>query len=116
MTFEYRHVTVVRVIDGDTVELEIDLGNKIAWRDHFRLYGIDTPERGRTGASEATARLSELLSNGLHRVETFKPDKYGRWLAKLSIPTSGGELCVNDLLVVEGHAVSYFGGVKGAIP
>jgi micrococcal nuclease len=113
MSYVYRHATVLRVIDGDTVEIEIDMGNKIKWRDKFRLMGIDTPERGQPGAREASYYLDNtLLVNQLHRVETHKPDKYGRWLADLWIGTDGGELHVNRMMIVEGHAREYHGGAK----
>lgn len=112
MTYEYRHVTVRRVIDGDTADMEIDLGNRVVWRDNFRLMGIDSPERGQPGYAEASARLTELIALGLSRIETFKPDKYGRWLADLYVAADNGELHVNRLLVVEGHAREYFGGKK----
>ena len=113
MSYVYRHADVVRTLDGDTVELDIDLGNKTRWRDTFRLNGIDTPERGQPGHREATIRLIDLLSNGLARVETHKPDKYGRWLVDLYIATQqGGELHVNRLLIVDGFAKEYFGGKK----
>lgn len=113
MSFIYRHVAVERVIDGDTVVMAIDLGNKITWRDSFRLMGIDTPERGQPGYASATAYLAGLIGVGLSRVTTHKPDKYGRWLADLFIETDGGELHVNRLMVVEGYAKEYFGGNKG---
>ena len=112
MSFTYRHVAVVRVIDGDSVALSIDMGNKIKWTDNFRLLGIDTPERGQPGYSEATQHIKYLLGNGVARVETFKPDKYGRWLCEIYISTSGGELLVNKLMVIDGHAKEYFGGKK----
>ena len=112
MTYEYRHVTVERIIDGDTAVISIDLGNKLTWRDSFRLNGIDTPERGTPGATEAVDRLRELLAAGLSRIQTHKPDKFGRWLATLWIAVEGGELNINQLLVAEGLAREYFGGAK----
>lgn len=113
MSYQYRHVKVERIIDGDTVEMTIDLGNKITWRDNFRLYGIDTPERGQPLYHEATEYLSRLLMSGVTRIETFKPDKFGRWLADLYIDSlGGGELHVNRLMVVEGFAVDYAGGSR----
>jgi micrococcal nuclease len=110
--YVYRHVTVERVIDGDTVILSVDMGNKITWRDSFRLMGIDTPERGQPGYTEACDHLAGLLASGLSKIETFKPDKFGRWLAALHVDADGGELNVNTLMVVAGHAREYFGGVK----
>jgi micrococcal nuclease len=113
MSYVYKHAQIIRVIDGDTVELEIDLGNHTRWRDHFRLYGIDTPERGQPGHKEATVHLTNLLWNSIDHVETYKPDKYGRWLVDLHIAANqGGSLLVNKLMVLDGHAKEYFGGTK----
>ena len=113
MTYEYTHVVADRVVDGDTVVLAIDLGNKIVWSDTFRLKGIDTPERGQPGYREAATRLTELIAHGIARVQTFKPDKYGRWLVDIYVGGDcGGEVLVNTKLVLEGHARVYDGGKK----
>lgn len=115
MSYVYQHVGVDRVIDGDTVGLTIDMGNAIRWTEHFRLNGIDTPERGQPGYSEAKGFLEELLATTpLVRVETFKPDKYGRWLADLYVGAdAGGAMQVNRLMILQGHAKEYLGGRKG---
>ena len=110
--YVYRHVEVDRVIDGDSIVLAIDLGNKITWRDSFRLMGIDTPERGQPGYAEATQFLTQMVENKLTLVVTHKPDKFGRWLADLYVATDGGELHVNTMMLVERHAVPYHGGKK----
>lgn len=110
MSYVYRHASLVRVIDGDSAEIIIDMGNHIRWTQVFRLHGIDTPERKQQGHDEATNRLTELLKCGLSRVETFKPDKYGRWLA---VVWNGEDMNVNATLVAEGLAREYFGGAKG---
>lgn len=110
--YVYHHATVERVIDGDSVVLVVDMGNKITWRENFRLMGIDTPERGQAGYASASEYLGRLIGNGLSRIETHKPDKYGRWLADLYIAADNGELHVNRMMVVEGHAREYFGGRK----
>lgn len=112
MSFQYRHVELLKVIDGDSAWLRIDMGNCVAWTDNFRLNGINAPELGTQGAEDAKAYLISLLKNGISRVETFKPDKYGRWLADIYVNTDGGELLVNKIMVVEGHAVEYFGGPR----
>lgn len=113
MSYVYRHVKVIRVVDGDTVELDIDLGNSIRWQGNFRLFGIDTPEKNQQGYQEAIAYLNNLLTTPLTRVETYKPDKFGRWLVDLYIPTEqGGELHVNKLMIINNYAKEYFGGKK----
>lgn len=112
MSFFYHNVNVVRVIDGDSIELSIDVGNHITWRANFRLYGIDTPERGHPLYHEATEHLSKLLLLGVSKVQTHKPDKFGRWLVTVWVPVTGGDLCVNEAMVVEGFAKEYWGGAK----
>lgn len=112
MTFEYQHVKVIRVVDGDTICLDIDMGNSIWWTANFRLSGIDTPERGQPGYGAATFRVQELVEKGLSRVITHKPDKFGRWLADVYVPVDGGDMLVNQVLINEGLAKPYFGGVK----
>jgi micrococcal nuclease len=112
--------TVVRWVDGDTVDLDADLGFKMTLRDRFRLYGIDTPERRpkksdfttdearREEIKKADAALAyceKLAPAGTKLiVRTFKDEqgKYGRWLADLHLPTE--QRTLNEMLVAEGHA------------
>ena len=112
--------TVVRWVDGDTVDLEIDLGFKTAVKDRFRLYGIDTPElrpKKADFASEearreeikkadaALAYCEKIAPVGTRLVvRTFKDEKgkYGRWLADLRLPME--QRTLNEMLVTEGHA------------
>lgn len=105
--WRYDHVELVRVIDGDTVELLIDMGNSIRWQGKFRLYGIDTPER-QAGLQAASFVQQTLLISGIDYVETYKPDKYGRWLVTI---ISGGKNLSGEL-VARGLAKQYFGGRK----
>lgn len=112
MTYEYRHAKVLRVIDGDTIEISVDAGNHMTWTANFRLHGIDTPERGHPMYHEATEYLSKLLMVGVSRIQTHKPDKFGRWLVTIWVPVTGGELCVNEVMVAEGYAKEYWGGAK----
>lgn len=109
--YEYR-ATVVRWIDGDTVDLNVDLGFHLTMAGRFRLDGIDTPERGRQGHLEAKARAEALAPVGSDvLVITEKGDKYGRWLAVLCPPVGPP---VNVTLVYEGLAKPYNGGAKDA--
>lgn len=121
--FEYR-ATCDRVIDGDTVDLRIDLGFNVYTKDRFRLLGINTPElhskdvAERTKAEEAKRALELKIGDGQPRehpapvltVKTFKSagDKYGRWLAVIFV----GDLDINAQMIKEGYAVSYDGGKK----
>jgi micrococcal nuclease len=107
--YEYK-ADVVRWIDGDTVELDVDLGFRLSFRDHFRLDGIDTPERGSVGYITAKVRAAQLAPPGSSvLIQTAKSDKYGRYLAALW--TDVGPT-VNHTLVEEGLAKPYYGGKK----
>lgn len=110
--YEYR-ARVMRVIDGDTVEPEIDLGFRVSLEVVLRLVGINTlevhgPDRPRGLA--AKQHLVELLqqltpADGRITVRTQKDltEKYGRYLATLI----AGEVNLNDRMVVDGHAVPF---------
>ena len=110
--WRYDYAQLVRVIDGDTLELDIDMGNSIRWRGKFRLYGIDTPEaHGTTAQAGVHARevlAGMLLASGIDYVETHKPDKYGRWLVTV---IAGGKNLSGEM-VARGLAKQYFGGRK----
>jgi micrococcal nuclease len=97
----------VRVVDGDTIDLDIDLGMFVHRFDRTRLYGIDTPEI--RGASKAEGLKSmEFVKTAVGEamtavplwVETFidKNEKYGRLLAKVWYEKSGVMVCLNDEL------------------
>jgi micrococcal nuclease len=110
MNYEYKAV-VNRVVDGDTVWMDVDLGFMITVRLDFRLAGINAPEV--IGASKACglkskAELERLLSLGRIRAITSKSDKYGRWLAQLYVDCQDGSVIdVNATMVVGGFAVLY---------
>ena len=111
MAFVYFHVEVIRVIDGDTVELNIDMGNSTFWRDKFRLIGINAPETHSTdkvAADPATAFLADAVKEQGLSVHTKGKDKYGRWLCILF--TIKGN--VNVRMIEAGHAVPYDGGKR----
>lgn len=85
MLYRYK-ATVVRVVDGDTIDVDIDLGfYTILHKQRVRLYGIDAPEvRGREKIAglESKAWLMEAIQDQAIELVTFKDakGKYGRWL------------------------------------
>lgn len=103
--------TVVRWVDGDTVDLNVDVGFHINMTDRFRLYGIDTPERGQVNHDEAWHYAEGLAPVGSRvLVRTYKQEKYGRWLAEVYPARS--DVSVNTDLIQAKLAYEYFGGTK----
>jgi micrococcal nuclease len=106
--------TIVNIVDGDTVDAVIDLGFSLTMKLRLRFYGIDTQEMNdkdpvlREQAQRAKASVSDRILNKQVVLETYKPDKYGRYLA--DIYYAGAHL--NKELVTEGLAVEYFGGTR----
>lgn len=91
--FEY-HAIALHVVDGDTLDVTIDLGFRLTITERVRLYGIDTPERGDAGYLDATVALRGLvmgfdpLRPPQLIIRSVKPhDKYGRWLATIETRT-----------------------------
>jgi len=108
MTYEYLG-EVTNVVDGDTLDITIDLGLRIISKQRVRLYGIDTPERGQPGFTDATARLKELVLGKVVLARTIKPTtKYGLWGAAIEVVEGD----VTTILINEGLGVPYFGGTK----
>lgn len=115
-------VHVVRVVDGDTVDVDIDLGFKIQLKDErVRIMGIDTPESRTSDKVEklfglaAKNRLYELLEKDAKLITTEDKDgedmkgKFGRILGDFR--AADGRL-VTEIMIEEGHCVPYFGGSK----
>lgn len=117
--YEYK-VKITRIVDGDTVDAEVDLGFDTFIKDRIRLIGIDTPESRTRNKKEkklglaSKARLKELCSmnKGNLVLKTSKEGKgkFGRILG--SILVEGSQVSLNDVLVAEGHARPYSGGNK----
>ena len=78
---------LLRCVDGDTFDADVDLGFHVWKRVRFRLLDVDTPERGQPGFVEATGKLEQLLASklcdGFLDVECSKTGKYGRWLGRV---------------------------------
>tara|TARA_B100001287_G_scaffold95499_1_gene80242 strand:- start:1018 stop:1479 length:462 start_codon:yes stop_codon:yes gene_type:complete len=125
--YEYR-AKILKVIDGDTVDVDIDLGFGVVLTDErVRMMGIDTPESRTRDKIEkkfglaSKARLKEILGNEtilqtqINRNGEDMKGKFGRILGDFQIELDGETKLATQVLVEEGHAVPYFGGSKQEI-
>ena len=84
--FQYA-ATVLRVIDGDTIDVNLDLGFRVRFETQLRFKGVNTPElRGPTRAAGMTSKayVEQAVPPGtLIIVNTYKVEKYGRYLAEV---------------------------------
>ncbi len=118
--YEYKVSRLYRVVDGDTIEIDIDLGFDVAIHKMVRLAGIDTPESRTKDAYEKKLGLEakEWLKTRLKdaesiRIKTEKPDsteKFGRILGWLY--TGNEPVSINETMIQEGYAWSYLGEKK----
>jgi micrococcal nuclease len=113
---------LIRVVDGDTVDLIIDLGFDTLRKERFRLYGIDAPEmRTEDGKAakkwlwDALQPLDAIYVQTIQLSTKAKRDKYGRFLAVLFDDTSDMQASgptntpvspasINAKMIAEGHA------------
>lgn len=107
----------VRVVDGDTIDVEMSLGFHLRALMRLRLLGVDCPER--QGATREAGALASLYTatwvaetDPAHAdwpllVTTHKSDVFGRFLARVERCSDGR--CLNDDLVADGHAVPFDG-------
>ena len=116
----YRIKSVLKVVDGDTIDASIDLGFDISLSKRIRLAGIDAPESRTTNLKEKALGLEskEWLKKTLEDakdilIKTEKPDsteKYGRIIGHLFI--NDQETSLNNQMIDEGYALAYEGGKK----
>jgi len=124
--YEYR-ATVIKVVDGDTVDVDIDLGFGIVLSDErVRIAGIDTPESRTRDKEEkkfglaAKARVKQLLGKTCVLKTQINKDgedmkgKFGRILGDFSVYDSATDSwrMITEVLISEGHAVPYHGQNK----
>ena len=125
--YEYKAV-VDRVVDGDTIDVTIDLGFKVWKKMRVRMEGINTPESRTRDLEEkkrglaAKDRLKSILefNNNKCILKVSGVGKYGRALATVLVeslsPLNGEDgvtlIDVNKQLIEEGHAVEYWGGKR----
>ena len=118
--FEYYVKKVTKVVDGDTIDVEIDLGFDISFSSRVRLAGIDTPESRTTDKMEKALGL-EAKSYLKHEIEAAKSvviktekmdssEKYGRILGWVFL--DGSTVSLNEKMITDGHAWGYLGDTK----
>ena len=116
-SFEY-NATLVKVLDGDTIDAYIDLGFDLKIKKRIRYMGIDTWESRTRDKEEkvkglaAKARNKELLEAGTFKIVSYGTGKFGRVLGEVFVQTDDGLVSVNETLISEGHAYIYDGGKK----
>ena len=118
-------VVVIKVVDGDTVDVDIDLGFGVCLKDErVRIMGIDTPESRTSDRVEdlfgeaAKARLKQLMKHGGKLITTEDKSgedmkgKFGRILGDFKVEYNGEMKRVTEIMEAEGHCAPYFGGSK----
>jgi micrococcal nuclease len=112
---------VERVVDGDTIDVVLDLGFDILYKSRVRLYGIDTPESRTRNLDEkargkmASAFLKEAIDNGTKVViQTKLKDSRGKFGRVLGNVVVDG-ININQSMIDNYHAAAYFGQSKEAI-
>ena len=118
--YEYRVKKVLKIVDGDTIDVDIDLGFSISYTQRVRLAGIDTPESRTTDKTEKALGLEvkDKLKKAIDAatnvvIKTEKPDsseKYGRILGWLYLDNNN--VSINQTLIDEGYAWGYMGETK----
>ena len=118
--YTYTVKKLYKVVDGDTIDVDIDLGFNISYYQRVRLAGIDTPESRTTDkiekqlGLEVKKKLDDILKSANKIIiKTEKPDsteKYGRILGWIYIDDQ--EESVNQMLINDGFAWEYMGETK----
>jgi micrococcal nuclease len=118
--YEYHVKKVTNVVDGDTIDVEIDLGFDISFSSRVRLAGIDTPESRTTDKAEKVLGLeakeyvkSKIKDAKVVVIKTEKMDsseKYGRILGWVFL--DGSKISINEQMIADGYAWGYLGDTK----
>ena len=118
--YEYHVKKVTNVVDGDTIDVEIDLGFDISFSSRVRLAGIDTPESRTTDKAEKVLGLEakEYVKSKIKDakeviIKTEKMDsseKYGRILGWVFL--DGSKISINEQMIADGYAWGYLGDTK----
>jgi micrococcal nuclease len=118
--FEYYVKKVSKVVDGDTIDVDIDLGFDISFSSRVRLAGIDTPESRTTDKVEKALGLEAkaFLKSAIDSAKTYviktekidSSEKYGRILGWLFL--DGSDKSINEEMITAGYAWGYLGETK----
>jgi micrococcal nuclease len=101
--FVFLNCTGIYIVDGDTLDVDIDVGFDFKTTQRLRLLGIDTPERNQSGYDEAKQFLAEKCLNKPLQITTYKKDVFGRWLSVIFQEAEN----INELLLKKGLAKYY---------
>ena len=122
--YNFRVTKINRVVDGDTIDVTLDLGFSLTKKERVRIAGVDTPEKRTRNLEEkelgidATNWLKDKIKDTLAGVDeiTIRTEltggvgKYGRLLGWLYV--GDDELSLNEQMIEEGYAWPYDGGTK----
>jgi micrococcal nuclease len=98
--------TVIRIIDGDTIEVTLDLGWKMYKTDSVRFADINAPEKNTDAGKKAAAFLTTLVKPGDKvTIQSHKLDKYGRCLATITVDKMS--ISLNERMLSSGNAVPF---------
>ena len=118
MMYTYFVKSIDRIVDGDTIDISIDLGFDLTKKERVRLAGIDTPEKRTKDQKEKEMgyQATEFLEMHLMEatkltVRTEKDGKFGRMLGWL-YKTDKDTMSINQIMIDKGYAWSYDGGTK----
>ena len=117
-------ISVLKVVDGDTIDAELDLGFDIKVKKRIRFMGINAPESRTRDLEEKARGLAakdrvKALLEGCKNIQLHSHGigKFGRCLGEIFLATVDGQEkltveSLNELLIREGHAVEYHGGKR----
>ncbi len=122
--YNFRVIKINRVVDGDTIDVTLDLGFSLTKKERVRIAGVDTPEKRTRDKEEKTLGIDATNWMKEKLTETIKGDeelvirtelkggvgKYGRLLGWLYI--GDDEFSLNEQMITEGYAWAYDGGTK----
>lgn len=107
--YQYKAVCT-NVVDGDTIDVTIDVGFKMTTTQRLRLINIDTPERGQEGYYEAKGFVADKIMGKQIGLVTHKSDAFGRYLAEVLVPIENSlqdVYSLNELLLQNKLATPY---------